>query len=307
MHGPGRGPLPTFLSREQLAGSLWLPYLRAVYGHDDEFTFPIALSTFTLFYTDALPRGLSSAPPRSWRNAWQHLNRGDLLESIDDWFAPPRDTNGTPTIRLLWVYMYQHAGCSRGSWPHTSLWDSNHSRVLPDPPFAYSRGFANGSLIEVWHATPPSEIIRPHAQTGGVWLYLAIGSGIFHNLGHTAVFSDHQQAAFSFGLPIKDAHNFRKLSRAARAAGLDTLQFTHRCETIYKFEVVDVRGLSNSSDSPCPDYAGASAVYRSGWRGARRCRCRGMRNRTRCLNCRSQPSSLLRQGRPLLPFCSPHL
>ncbi len=318
--------LPIFRSIGEMQQSQWIHYLRAVYGDEmaaGRLVFPLSLRRFTLFYADALPvqvgarfrevalQGVRRSDHNS--NWWRHIRRGDLLSSIDDWFAPPRKASDEPSIRLLWVYQYPSAGCVRGSWPHTRA--DAHGVLLSPPAFVHSSGFANGTLVEVWHAAAPPGIARPHAQTGGVWMYLAIGSGVWHRLGRTRVFVDHQQAAAAFGLPVRELHNFRKLALAARLHGLDTLQFTHRCEFIYKFEILDVRGTSNSSDSPCPSYHGANLLYRSGWQGStKRCNCgsstssqlSNARNRTgartRCLNCRVQPVAEP-LSTPLIPFC----
>jgi hypothetical protein len=46
--------------------------------------------------------------------------------------------------------------------------------------------------------------------------------------GKTKVFADHMPAFAYFGFPARNSGNFRQLVVAARRAGLDTLQFTHR-------------------------------------------------------------------------------
>ena len=47
--------------------------------------------------------------------------------------------------------------------------------------------------------------------------------------GRTKAFSDHMPAFAYFGFPASNSADFRQLVVAARRAGLDTLQFTHRC------------------------------------------------------------------------------
>ena len=206
-----------------------------VYGIEQEselstLRFPVHLGNFMLFYASALSQQLLSnllvTAPRNSSKQWVGLRKGMFLMSIDSWFAPPVNRNGEPTIKLLWRYIYPSSGCLRGTWPHKTA--DGKDRVLPPPPFAFDRGFPNNTLVEIWHATPPPAIVRPHRQTGGVWMYLAVGSGVWHDIGRTAVFVDHQHAAAHFGLAVHDMHNFRKLGIVARASGLDTLQFTHR-------------------------------------------------------------------------------
>jgi len=128
----------------------------------------------------------------------------------------------------------------------------------PDPVFKYSNGFPSNSKIEVMHTC--CDDIR-----NGFWMYLAIGSGISIDLGNTMVFADHQAALSALGLDAWNTEDFSQMVIKARERGWDTIQFTHRCEGTYKYEVLDVRTTSMpTATGPCPT---SSAKYHSGWKG----------------------------------------
>ena len=174
--------------------------------------------------------------------------------------------------------------------------DHQPERML-DPPFRYSSGFRKHSLVEVWHAEHPRQS-GGYDTYGGVWMYLAVGSGVFHDLGRTAVYSDHQAAMEAFGLPPINTVDFSALFARGRTRGLDTMQFTHRCETLFKFEIVDLRPGPSKRRGPCPSYLGANRTYRGGWRGQQSCVCSSNLNNG-CLNCRG----MVKPWHSPMPFC----
>ena len=77
--------------------------------------------------------------------------------------------------------------------------------------------------------------------------YMAQGSGVYYNVGRTVVFRDHWDALAS----LPGGHNDRnanaeatplqQVARLAQAAGLDSVQYTHRLEFLYLHELQDVR------------------------------------------------------------------
>eukprot|EP00326_Haptolina_ericina_P034454 CAMPEP_0181253082 /NCGR_PEP_ID=MMETSP1096-20121128/47826_1 /TAXON_ID=156174 ORGANISM="Chrysochromulina ericina, Strain CCMP281" /NCGR_SAMPLE_ID=MMETSP1096 /ASSEMBLY_ACC=CAM_ASM_000453 /LENGTH=171 /DNA_ID=CAMNT_0023350919 /DNA_START=12 /DNA_END=527 /DNA_ORIENTATION=+ len=128
-----------------------------------------------------------------------------------------------------------------------------------EPTFP-SRGFANGSRVEVYHCT--------ESHNGpNYWMYLAPGSGIFFDLGRTYVASTHGSLRKEgFG-----RDGWTKLKRL----GYDSVQFTHvREDLILKFEVVDLRqfGVTPWRDRVCPDPP-FMRHYTRGWGGAVPCLC----------------------------------
>ena len=64
----------------------------------------------------------------------------------------------------------------------------------------------------------------------------------------------------------------------ARAAGFDTIQYTHRSEDIYRFEIVDLRaGMPEA-------VVCASSHYRAGWTHQLPCACDGTAGILNCGN-----------------------
>ena len=106
----------------------------------------------------------------------------------------------------------------------------------------------------------------------GYWSYVTVGSGLFLDTGNTLVFADHAPAFAHFGLPAVNTGNFRPLVAKALAAGYDTIQFTHRCEHKFKFEIVDVRAHTSTEGAGniCRQVPASAQAWRSGWGGASR-------------------------------------
>lgn len=242
---------------------------QSVYGRSASFDFPLNMRTFNFFYRDILPPAAKSS--LVW--AQGSPTTGDLISSVDGWFDPSSagtagpgasyGTQGQPVVHSVWVYLYPSAGCPHGSWPHAA------------PSFQYSSGFPSNSIVEVMHTC--CDNVR-----NGFWTYLAIGSGIAMQLGTTKVFTDHQAAFEELGLPVWNNPDFTAMVTQARARGWDTLQFTHRCENTYKYEILDVRERSlPNQPGPCPT---TGQEFRSGWKGERACQCSQTANI--CTNCK---------------------
>ena len=225
--------LPLIQNEEALAGSPWRSYLHSVYGQHAAFTFPIMMNDFNFFYADLIP---DECKPKPMKFTKQPFVAGQLLQSIDAWFGPSKVANyygGTGRFDVVWVYMYTHGSprrlgrpsrCPHGVWPHVD----EIGLPLPDPPIRYSAGFLNHTKVEVTHTCCDG-------SANGFWFYLAVGSGVYLNLGRTRIFSDYQDAFLAFGLPPTNSGNFSFLLTRARQAEIDTLQFQFRCETTYKY------------------------------------------------------------------------
>lgn len=93
--------------------------------------------------------------------------------------------------------------------------------------------------------------------------------------------------------------DFGHLVRQAREEGFDTLQFTHRCEDRFKYEVLDVRGTADRAETGskvCRHRNASAAAYRSGWGGRRSCECTETDNA--CTNCLvRRPDRSIKNGR----------
>ena len=116
------------------------------------------------------------------------------------------------------------------------------------------------TLVEVMHcAGDPADC--------GLWCYLAIGSGIYVDVGRTLVFTDHRAAMsrFSINSRLEWGQQMRMCLRAAVAKGFDSLQFTHTRENILKYEIWMLK-LTDENESGCPN-SESILSFRSGWGG----------------------------------------
>eukprot|EP01049_Picozoa_sp_SAG25_P014980 SAG25_NODE_2862_length_1345_cov_5.800963_1_plen_423_part_01 len=280
--------LPTFANQTALEASTgWYRYLRAVYGMDTQFTFPIEVRQFNYFYRALLPHAdrerLHRSPVYYGAASWgRHKppSIGDVLTVYDTWFDPsmsathrqtqPKDI---PPIANVWIYMYDE--------PRTCGWGDTS---VGNAPLALSDGFADNTLVEVTHSCC-DDINNPNDN--GYWMLLARGSGVFVDLGRTRVFTDHHEAFAFFGHPeIRNIGSYQNIVVPARAAGYDTIQFTHRCERLFKFEVLDVRAPAfpgEGRDNVCRHSHSSAAAHRSGWGGQKACEC--TETNMACLNC----------------------
>ena len=95
------------------------------------------------------------------------------------------------------------------------------------------------------------------------------------------------------GRSVLDRPFRREIYLRARARGLDTLQFTHRAEHFYRFEIVDLR----VPDGRVTDSCGHRPALSAGWRGTRPCACNGRRE---VLNCDLRGTAAPRAAAPVL-------
>jgi hypothetical protein len=295
--------LPTFFSEQALKQSPWYSYLQQVYGGSTSFTFPVRLSTFNIFYDDFLPlkwkqkmkvrQSLEDGFPMQYR---------ELHRPLADWYDPSlvaQHRGGDGRTNVTWVYMYEHSICRFSSWPHINM---SSGKKLADPSLVWPSLTAGGapsallpykshSLVEVMHTCCDDgnkNMTHEQTKTAGYWTYLAIGSGIYLDLGVTKVFADYMDAFEEIGQTTKDpnSNDFAGLVLEARRRGYDTLQFTHRCELSYRYEILDVRVDDAFMDgTPCRTGESAAAPFRSGWGGSKACLCRASQNNNMCLNC----------------------
>ena len=100
----------------------------------------------------------------------------------------------------------------------------------------------------------------------------ARGSGIYLDIGSTAAFRDHDQLAALCKIPCQDGVcDPVALTSCGRRQGYDTVQFTHRNEYIFKYEILDTRETKTQTDG-CPEPV-AAARFTSGWGGVLPCVC----------------------------------
>ena len=250
-----------FADADALRGdSTWSDYFDAVYGIDT-MTFPFSMLPLNFFYVHMLPASVkldvraqdiahNSLLPKDGKGP---LVAGDLYRL---WGGDkPADVSDLDIWRCIYPVgqpLDQH-GLGRG-----------------DINFELGHGFPSGAKIEVMH--------RRGDPAGAVmWFYYAAGSGIYFSLGRTVVFADHSDAARAWG--VLDENDLVALANAAIARGYDSVQYTHRKESIYKFEIVAVR-----LDGQGGCFAAAAAKsFSRGWGGTEACFCaRG--DELRCLS-----------------------
>lgn len=186
------------------------------------------------------------------------------------------------------IYQYTaegiHAGCLE--YPHP----------LPNAT-ADTRPAPSHSLVEVSHACCDGP--RFHSY----WMYKTVGSGMFYDVGRTLALDDHAGAYCRFDpgascdtnaterqLHNNQDNNWTLITAAAKAAGYDSIQYTHRLEPQdsqlcwLKHELQDVRvaGKPSRQGNACPGEKLASHFFNS----AGRCSCAPT---TAYLNCAGNP------------------
>ena len=294
-----------FRSLRQLRGSSWFRYLDAIYGVSS-LTFPFALSHLEFFWVDkplprhfydrALPSHMGQVAlgdftfwTREQVGNRENPSLGDVFELAE---GPPNS---------LFVYLFPAMAGIHGA--------SGRGRIIV--PFRYDRGFPNDAKVEGVHKG-----WSERSGGCGYWLYLARGSGIYLALGQTMVFAEQIDALDFFtgceaagncstyenkkpmiidGHQVLDRPFRREIYVRARARGLDTLQFTHRSESMYRFEIVDLR----VPDGKVTDSCGYRPALSAGWRGTRPCACDP---RKEALNCDRRGATALRAAARLQGF-----
>jgi hypothetical protein len=92
---------------------------------------------------------------------------------------------------------------------------------------------ASGQWVEVSHGAGGAEGTD---NASAAWFYIARGTGIYVNIGKTAIFRDHPDAVSLFlNESCKDDQcnsKYRRLFCAAEAKGYNSLQFTHHDDQV---------------------------------------------------------------------------
>lgn len=141
--------------------------------------------------------------------------------------------------------------------------------------------------VEVTHTVFPGD-------KGAIWYYMSVGSGVWVNVGNTAVYKDHSDAVTDmlhqtcsdeqqdkFGdHPTECEQNFEELFKAALSQGYDTIQFTEHFDctcgpqgdSSYKYsrhcptEIVALNDPNGAS-------SGCSDLLKGGWEASGGCNC----------------------------------
>ena len=220
---------------------------------------------------------------------------GDFFRSINKEFD---------LCNALWAYQYAVSTLPNPLIPPDQA---------PQVPFTYQNGIPSDKWIEITHCCCDFD-------NNGYFFYVAVGSGIWYNVGKTIVFPDHIDAyCFFYNINKNDLSIYdieclngggslnvndtldAKNARAAKEAGYDSIQFTFRYEkndftqkAMYKFEIQDCRFIGSQNDSPCfPDVL--QPYIRAGWWKTEldgepplACECETDNPNKPCLNCKNQ-------------------
>ena len=174
---------------------------------------------------------------------------------------PPKHTNGSVAYASVDIF--------RCLYPVASGPEGYRSAATNT---VMNGGLPSGAVVEVVH--------RRDGLAHGMWFYLSPGSGIFLDLGRTRVFSDHKEAR-SINCPntFEPAFSECLVRAAAGPAGYDTIQFTRRSETIFKFEILL---LVSGAHGVCPPASAAHRI-RQGWDAALPCECNASQPQLHCM------------------------
>jgi len=265
--------LPTFASRKKLERSKWSRYFDSTWGLATltDADFPLALRGFTYFRADWLP-----PPLRSLASKVAPLGRPRACYDMYTEMDPKYDAaaNRPPA---LWLHAYPtvapYARCTK----RKSALGGGQCKGAHRPPDEPQRW--------PWPYGLPSHARVPVVRTccdvprKGFWLYLAVGSGAYFDLGRTLAFREHEDAMAYFGVPTAlnwyDPEVEQAILRSPKARELDSIQYTHHAEHgLYKYEIMDLAGSAADAvqRDACPLPANA-ARYHGGWRGRAPCRC----------------------------------
>ena len=286
---------PLFNTSEELVADKggWEDYLGGVYGRHT-LQFPLDTGKLLFFYWDTTGATYPGAPTalrqylggRYPKNTEPHCTAISITcahqpKQCDAWTFP------------IWEHWYKVKGV-------TTMWKYMYKATPPcyhatgacvAPPkgdsFFMASGAANHSWVEVMHA-------GHDVSASGYWMYLSTGSGIYYNIGRTAVFRDHREALA--GLPgghvdpKGDNLAGLQVARLAHAAGLDSVQYTHRLEGQYLYEIQDVRDLNTGAGASrvCPS-AKLAPYLRAGWNASLECKC--TEGDAQLLNCMPKPDN----------------
>ena len=289
--------LPCLADRAALESTGWARYLRSVYGSGaidaieraNALPFCVGERLWLLYPARLVAAQLKVVEPRrpcdaatlvhpfAYSEPASSYSRGRVL-----WVHHPRRHRATTPLQSdEWVEVMHCArgGCMRRedavrlSVP-LGVWNHDRARSVT----------MQGECIE----------------REGKWMYFAPGSGVTISLGRTRAFARHSDAihellhrkcrpdpgalGFRRKQGIQCTEDFLELTRAARAAGYDTLQFLghpdQRCGQM-RIEILDVRRGASGSFSPIAGACGR-ALLRAGWGGIERCQCDPTRP---CINC----------------------
>lgn len=156
---------------------------------------------------------------------------------------------------LKWPAEGTRHGAQRAYWPPCL------ARVHQPAPHPAAAGWT-----EVMHWGIPIETSVPPAA----WFYHVRGSGVWIDVGKTAVYTDHGDAYRDLVGPSTSSPDFKNYTAtllAAAARGLDSLQFTQHCDQVCGCDLGEIVMLNAHGTVSCP------VPMRAGPNASRPCLC----------------------------------
>jgi len=265
---PAADWLPSFDSLEELQASPWGAYYAGVYGDTlQPGDFPVSTADLWIVKKSLLRRCGAAVP-------WP-----------EDEFCCPSEPG----------QLFGHM--SRSNDPLDELW------IYHPAPY---QQLLSHQWVEVTHCSWGGTLVVTN-EAKGAWHYYAPGSGVFFYLGVTQAFEDHLGAANHYGVPCKNPFSmecvdaFGAIVEAARAAGLDSLQFLGHRDMRCGNTAIEIIDLAGVGAYPCADVSPDSAPYkkryRTGWKARTECRCEAAESND-CLRC--APVMPVNQANPAL-------
>ena len=217
-----------FSTIEDVKRSQQYKYLSCLYTDDQiQKRLPFSMSDFWIIQTNLLPGGVTV---------------GEVPERPSKYHTLFMDLDTHVSSEKSVIYNYQYHSLPSGRRPSP----------VPSPPdqhFKFKNGLPDNSWVEVE---------RGRDKTGGyTWFYYMPGTGNWFNLGKTIVFADHHEA---FSAAAKDGVKFKDpingggpdqllLAQYFIKKNYDTIQFTQRAETIFKYEIFNLKNKQTADNT----------------------------------------------------------
>lgn len=252
------GVWPSFQSQQDLENDeYWSAYFTTIYGGIPDWGYPICPGAFQFLWRHAAQAtGVVQFEPENCRTGDEPHHIGQELDEGTYY------TGETPLeARDAFAYIY-------------------NSKLL-------GASVPANTYVEVSHTVFPGD-------SGAIWYYMAVGSGVWLNMGTTVVYNDHADAVKDLlGVPCHDGaqdgldtpteceNDFPGLYDKARSLGYDTIQFTHhydctcgpegpssfRQNRLCNTEIIYLKDANGAAH-------GCTGALKGGWEASSDCNCR---------------------------------
>ena len=245
---------PSFRTKEELIQSQWGTYFDYVYGLDTipEKAFPLDTHMFNYFYRKKLPEVV-----KTYVDKLDFINKSPA--AYGDLYTRQTPTKGYCKHSEIWIYQYPFAPYSvYVGGALTRLLQQDKRDVYPN--FIYNYGFRSHTKVEIMHYNTSGSYYA-------LWMYLAVGSGVYLDVGNTIAFREHKHAFDFF-----EVDDWADCIIAARIAKYDTIQCTHHLEGFFKYEFIQINALPTDTATGCFPIE-LSTAFSGGYEGNTTCSC----------------------------------